>query len=91
MTDRPASPRVWVDAQGHQHVTYWSFDHESIFRHTEIASMPVKQRAAAMQQWIDEITAQQEEIDAITAQKQRDAYWQRCMDEIIAQKQARAA
>ena len=60
MTDRPASPRVWVDDQGHPHVRYWSFDHESILRHTEIYSLPVKQRASAWQQWIDEITAQQQ-------------------------------
>lgn len=91
MIDRPASPRVWTDDQGHQHVTYWSFDHESILRHTEIASLPVRQRAAAWQQWIDEITAQQQEIDVITAQKQARAYWKQCMDEITAQKQQQAA
>lgn len=61
MTDRPASPRVWVDDQGQPHIRYWSFDHESIFRHTEIASLPVKQRATAWQQWIDEITARQQQ------------------------------
>ncbi len=60
MTDRPASPRAWLDDEGRPHVAYWSNDHDSVMRAWEIGMLPKPQRAAATRQWFDEVSAQQQ-------------------------------
>ena len=61
MTPAAYTARAWTDSEGRPHVSYWSNDHESIQRAIEIASLPRSERAAATQQWFDDVLKQQEQ------------------------------